>query len=347
MSNQSSSTPPQASDDSQEHAERARKQRTYRFQVLRFVGLVILILLVFWGGSYFIAYTSDAYIDANVVSVAPEVTGRVDHVYVKDNQQVKKGDLLFSLDPAEFQIKVDSAQGAVDSKRAQLNVDRTNVESAQAELSSDQASLKLANRQLARAQTLVRQGAYARQQLDQQSATQQEAAGSVTSAQAAVNKARATLELDQTDLETAQSDLHHAQWELSRTRLYASQDGTITHLTLEKGDTASANTGVMAVVSHANWRVMANYKEYFVRHLAPGDTAWVWVDSYPWHLYKVKVQGVSHAISRSENAEGLVPYIDPTVDWIRLSRRIPVRFTFVDLPPQVLAGSDVRVFAFY
>ncbi|MGJ8515473.1 HlyD family secretion protein [Carnimonas bestiolae] len=352
MSTESKQTPHVQSASKQQDANDAAQQqaataRSYRFQVIRFITIVVVFLLLLWGGSYFIAYTSDAYVDANVVEVAPEVTGKVDHVYVKDNQQVKRGDLLFTLDADEYRLQVESAKGALESARAQVEVDKASIESARSHQRSDQAELTLSNHNLARAQDLWQRGAFATQQLDQQRAAQQQAAAAASSSAADLHEAEGTLKLHQAQLTSAQASLGRAQWRLSRTRLYASQDGVVTHMTLEEGDTAEAHDGVMAVVSQDNWRVMANYKEYFVRHFSPGQVVWVWVDADPWHLYKARVQGVSQAISRQRHPDKLVPYVDPSVDWIRLSRRIPVRLTFDKLPPQTVAGSDARVVAFY
>lgn len=347
----------QASQDQKSTSEQqaatdaAREQtaiaRSYRFQVIRFITIIVVFLLLLWGGSYFIAYTSDAYVDANVVEVAPEVTGKVDHVYVQDNQQVKRGDLLFTLDDSEYRLQVESAKGALESARAQVAVDKAAIESARSHHTSDQAELTLANHNLTRAQNLWQRGAYATQQLDQQRAVQQQSAAAASSSRADLGEAEGTLKLHQAQLTSAQASLGRAQWRLSRTRLYAAQDGIITHMTLEEGDTAESHDSVMAEVSQGNWRVMANYKEYFVRHFSPGQTVWVWVDADPWHFYKAHVQGISHAISRERHREKLVPYVDPSVDWIRLSRRIPIRLTFDQLPPHAVAGSDARVVAFY
>jgi multidrug efflux system membrane fusion protein len=94
---------------------------------------------------------------------------------------------------------------------------------------------------------------------------------------------------------------------------------------------------------------MANYKEYYLRHLHPGQIAWVWLDSHPWHLYRARIQGIAHGISRERVGDKLVPFVSPTVNWIRLERRIPVRFTLIDSPgtDQLLMGADARVLVIY
>ena len=75
----------------------------------------------------------------------------------------------------------------------------------------------------------------------------------------------------------------------------------------------------------------------------------MWLDSNPWHLYRARVQGIAHAIRRDHGASTLVPYVSPTVDWIRLNRRIPVRLQLIDPPPpqDLYAGADARVLTLY
>jgi multidrug efflux system membrane fusion protein len=126
-------------------------------------------------------------------------------------------------------------------------------------------------------------------------------------------------------------------------------DGYVTHLTVQRGDMVSPSQPAVAIVDGDTWHIIANYKEYYLRHLHPGHTAWIWLDSHPWHLYRARIQGLAHGISRQQGAEALVPYVSPTVNWIRLERRIPVRFVLLDSPggDQLFMGADARVLVFY
>ena len=129
----------------------------------------------------------------------------------------------------------------------------------------------------------------------------------------------------------------------------ASVDGQITNLRLARGDYVSPTQPALAIVDANAWRVIANYKEYYIRHLPPRRQVRVWLDTNPWHLYRARVQGIAHAISRDQEASTLVPYVSPTVDWIRLDRRIPVRVQLINPPPpqNLFMGSDAWVFAIY
>jgi multidrug efflux system membrane fusion protein len=126
-------------------------------------------------------------------------------------------------------------------------------------------------------------------------------------------------------------------------------DGPAANLTVRRGDMALAHQPLLGIVDAHAWRVEANYKESYLRHLEPGHRAWIWLDARPWHLYRAHIQSLSHAISREQQARALLPYVSPTVDWIRLQRRIPVRFELDEPPPQaaLFMGSDARVLVFY
>src|ERR1700753_1870666 len=112
---------------------------------------------------------------------------------------------------------------------------------------------------------------------------------------------------------------------------------------------ATTDKPVVGIVVAYSWRIVANYKEYYLRHLVPGGLAWIWLDSDPWHLYRARIQGIAHGISRQPGSQGLVPYVSPSVNWIRLERRIPVRFTLLDSPggDQLFMGADARVLVIY
>ncbi len=120
------------------------------------------------------------------------------------------------------------------------------------------------------------------------------------------------------------AEIAYLQWQLDQTKLLAPTDGTITNLTLRVGDQAVANQPLIGLVDAHAWRILANYKESVIRHMQVGHTAWVWLDAYPWHIHRALIQGIARGISRRQTPNTLLPYVEPTTDWIRLERRFPV-----------------------
>jgi multidrug efflux system membrane fusion protein len=114
------------------------------------------------------------------------------------------------------------------------------------------------------------------------------------------------------------------------------------------GDTAQSGTALIGIVDGAAWRIVANYKQSYIRRMHPGDTAWVWLDTHPWRFYRARIQGIARGISREPAADKLLPYVAPTTDWIRLTRRFPVTLTLVDPPTDLTLymGADARTLIF-
>ena len=105
---------------------------------------------------------------------------------------------------------------------------------------------------------------------------------------------------------------------------------------------------MIGIVDADAWRIMANYKQYYVRSFQVGEEAWVWLDSAPWHLYRAKITGIARGFSRDAQEPMLLPYVAPTTDWIRLQRRIPVTIVLEEKPPDgmLYMGADARTVIF-
>jgi multidrug resistance efflux pump len=326
----------------------ARRTSRRRRAVLLLVAAALVVSL-WWGSGYVVAYTDDAYIDSDVVQVTPQVAGPIEAVLVSDNQWINRGSILFTIDPTPFTLQLQQAIANEEQARAQLPVDKAAIESlrAQKEAADEAAHLAIIN--LNRVTLLTRDGFASRQMYDNTFTAQQQSVAQQHNAEATLEKEEQTLQLHQAAVATAHAARLYAEWQLSQTEVTASVDGQITNLTLARGDYVSPTQPALAIVDANAWRVIANYKEYYLRHLPPGRQVWVWLDSNPWHLYRARVQGIAHAIRRDHDASTLVPYVSPTVDWIRLNRRIPVRLELIDPPsPQSLfKGADARVFAPY
>jgi membrane fusion protein, multidrug efflux system len=164
-----------------------------------------------------------------------------------------------------------------------------------------------------------------------------------------VAQAEASLHLHERAVATAQTALDMAEWRLERTEIRSPVDGPVSNLTVRVGKMAVAYQAILTIVDAHAWRVQANYKERFLHHLHPGMTAWVWLDAFPGHWYRARIEGMSHVISRAEMDAGLVPYVAPTVNWIRVTRRLPVRIELQDPPSNMhlFMGSDARTIVFY
>lgn len=315
----------------------------------RRVGIAAAILLAAFVAyeviTSYLAYTGDAYVQSDLVSVAPQVTGRIIAVHVADNQDVKEGDLLASIDPVPFQLTADQHRAEVAEAGAQIASDRNRIASAQAALAAAVSAANFAQETQTRLATLAKSQDVSRAALDQADDALRRANAARDAAQDAVALAQSTLAMHEATRTRATSGLALAEWQLARTKLIAPASGTVTSLTLRSGDTAQANAPLIGIVDARAWRIVGNYKESYIRQFKIGDTAYVSLDSSPWTLRRARVASIARGISREPAPERLLRYVAPTTDWIRLQRRFPVTLTLVDPSAdlKLYMGADARV----
>ncbi len=320
-----------------------------RLRRLITVGGTLLLLFILWETfTYFVAYTDDAYVRSDLVAVAPEVTGRIIAVHVIDNQTIKKGDKLVSIDPVPFQLDVNQRQAQIDEAASLLKVAQEQLSTAQEALVAATSTHTYAVEQQARFAVLAAENNAPRAELDRYNDELRRATAEMSISEVAIAKAQTSINAHQAALAVAKAEMATAQWRLSRTDIVSPVNGTITNLTTRPGDTATVNIPMIGIVDADAWRIMANYKQYYVRSFEVGGEAWVWLDSAPWHFHRAKITGIARGFSRDPQAPMLLPYVAPTTDWIRLQRRIPVTIVLVDPPPdaKLYMGADARTVIF-
>jgi multidrug efflux system membrane fusion protein len=316
--------------------------------VLLVLGGLLAAVLLYEGITCVVAYTDVSYVRSDLVAVAPQVTGQIVAVHVSDNQQVKQGDRLIGIDPVPFQLTVAERQSECERSEAQLAVDRDDLSAAQDAYTGAAADANFARETRQRTVSLARTSDATQAQLDRANDALARTETVAASRQADIARARALLAVHEAALAAARAALATAQWQLARTEIVAPVDGTINNLNLQPGDMARANEALIGIVDANAWRIIANYKQSYLPLFRIGGTAWVWLDSHPWHFHRARIAGIARGISRSENAAALLPYVAPTTDWIRLQHRFPVTLTLVDPPPDLTLymGADARTVIF-
>lgn len=243
-------------------------------------------------------WTRDGQVQADVVLVAPRVSGPVLHVAVVDNQAVKAGDLLFTLDPSTYQAALREAEAALDVARAR--------EAEQAAVTDRLNALERIERQAVTAENRQK-------------------------AQAALAGARAARQQAEAEVETA-------RLRLGFTEVRASVDGYVTNVSLQPGAQAVADTPLFALIDAASFRVTGFFRETLIRRIAVGSRAEVTLMAYPDRPLSGVVESLDWGISRSNGTPGedLLPDVQPTFDWIRLAQRVPVNIRLSDVPDDVI-----------
>lgn len=287
------------------------------------IGIVIaVILLVATGIAIFEAMhfqsTEDAYIENHTVQVAPKVAGQIVAVYIKDNQAVKAGDLVAQIDDADYKVKLEQAEANYQSALKSQNI-------AKANLSAVESEIALAKKDVDRYTKLYETGSVSKQTLDN-AVTKYE---SVKARQE--NAEQAILTKDQVnvadaDIKALKAIRDQAQLNLSYTKIYAPQDGTVSSKRVEKGAYVQVGSPLFVIVPNEVW-VVANFKENQLEKMRPGQTVEIKVDTYPKHKFKGKVDSIQRA---SGAKASLFPPENAVGSFVKIVQRIPVKIVFTE-----------------
>jgi membrane fusion protein (multidrug efflux system) len=281
--------------------------------------------------------TRDAYVGADVVDIAAQVSGPIVNLPIRDNQHVSAGDLLFEIDPAPFQLDVENASANValtdQSVRAQADV----VSEAQANIAGAEAAHRLALSDRDRIAPLAADGAVPQEQLDQADAQAQETLASLEATRAAYAQARdqlGALGADNPEVRAAVAAYDQALLNLSYTRVTAPAGGWITNLQLREGTYVAAGNPVITLVEDDTWHVWAYMREDVIDRIRVGHPVTFELPAYPDRQFKGRVEGIAWGIMQENLAgAGEIPDVSQTVDWVRLAQRFPVRVRVLDPDP--------------
>ncbi len=268
--------------------------------------------------------TENAYINADVVNVASLVSGRVTAVYVRDNQQVHKGDALFDVDPKPFVIALERAQADLALARQAARQDGAEVTAARAQV--DQAEGDLANVRTiyARDKELVGQNFLSQQALDDAKTRMQTLQASLDHAKAKLSKALSAPEKteERGDVLKAQAAIDQARLDLEHTHITATNDGQISNLSLTAGSLVNAGAPLFALIADNSFHIDANFKETELGGIHPGQPVDIKVDMYPDQRFQGAVESLSGGTG---TAFSLLPPQNATGNWVKIAQRVPVR----------------------
>ena len=284
--------------------------------------------------------TDDAYVDADVVGIVAQVAGPIVNLPIVDNQAIRAGDLLFEIDPRPFAIAVEKARAELEKTGQNVSALADQVASAEARVQEAKASLRLAETQWKRIEPLAKLGAVPFQDRDKAQAGLDDARGGLADAQAQLTKAQHELGAsgeDNADVRTALAQLEYAELQLSYTRVVAPVNGYVTDLTLSPGSYATVGSPMLSLVNTDSWRVVAYMKETQLREIRPGQPTRVYLPAYSGVRFDGLVQGIGWGVEQQDSEGELgpdgVPSVSPTVDWVRMAQRFPVRITLVEPDP--------------
>ncbi len=310
--------------------------------VIAMLGAIAAGLLLYWRHEERYPSTKDAYIGANIIYVAAQVTGQVSGLSVVENQKVNAGDLLFEIDATQFSASVDQAQADLDSARQQAQSYSTQIAAAEASVKSAQSAFDTAQKNFERSKALFASGDVAQVSLDQATTDAAQASARLTTSQSSLLALRSGLAAKKDDVLAAQAQLEIAKANLNWTKVYAAADGWIANLTLRPGSAVSANAPQFSIIESSDWWVDANFKETALPRIRSGQPVTVRVDMLPGMSLTGKVASIGRG---SGDTFSLLPTENSSGNWVKVTRRFPVRIALdpTDAPLRVGGSSKVTV----
>lgn len=267
------------------------------FTLLVFAGAVLLVTTL-WRHYMDEPWTRDGRVRAEVVNIAPDVAGLVVEIAVKDNQYVKKGDVLLRIDPEHYQHALNQAKALVAARKAELQIREDDAKR--------------------------------RRDMD----------ALVVSREDRINSNH-RVDMAIASYHEAQAALATAKLNLKRTEVRAPVNGYITNLNVFKGDFAQRGESVMALIDEDSYYIYAYVEETRLPMIRVGDRADLRLMSG--ERMVGHVESIARGIFDRDNPDSneLTIDVNPTFNWVRLARRIPVRIHLDEVPKGVLLAAGL------
>ena len=319
-------------------------------------GIAAIILLVaigfgvhYWRLSQLYVSTDNAYVNADRIEIAAQVSGPVTRIWIQDQQAVKRGDLLLEIDPQPYRLAVDAAEAQLELSYQSSSQDRAAVAAARAMVAQRSAELNNAQSTEQRAMELTKQKLISKQSAETAATDAQTAAAAVNAAQANLEQATSALDkagAQNAAVRAAAAKLAQANLDLAHTRVTSPANGLIANFEVRPGSMVQSGVPIFTVIGDTEFWVDANFKETELRRILKGQKATIVVDMYKDHEFQGVVQSLSGGAGQ---AFSLLPAQNATGNWVKVTQRVPVRVRLLDpvasLPLRIGTTATVHIVA--
>ncbi len=296
--------------------------------------LIAVSLLWYFAADRLTPHTTQARVQAFVVPVAAEVSGKVLAVHVRNNDAVAAGQPLFDIDPIQYRIALQRSRSDYESVQRSVNASAATVEAARASLQAAQANHVKADKDATRQESLYAEdpGAISVRRLEVAQATRIQARSQEKAAEADLRKAQEAAGEsgdNNAQLRSAGSAIEKAELDLARTKVVAPGRGVVTDLRTDVGHFAQAGAAAMTLIANHDLWINADLTENNLGNIDPGDEVAIILDVLPGEVLKGRVRSVGGGVSSGQQAPaGTLPTIQNSRDWLRQAQRFPVAIEF-------------------
>ncbi len=277
-------------------------------------------------------WTDQARIQTYVVPIVPQVSGNVVSINVEKDQIVESGDILFKIDPSDYQLALETAEAALELAGQEIGASTASVATAQAKLVEAKINLEYVITQSKRVFELEKTKILPVSDGDKARAAIKKAKTQVESARAELEKSKKQLGQkgkDNPKIRSAIAALKKAQIDLSRTTVVAPAKGGITNLVANEGQYASVGAPLMTFIDFESIWISANFRENSIANIKRGDSVDLALDVAPGRIFKGTVSSVGFAVdSPSQGQAGKLLNVKGKSGWLRESQRFPVMIKF-------------------
>lgn len=307
------------------------------------VAIAALVAVTLWKRYMYSPWTRDARVRADVVRIAPDVSGLVTSVPVRDNQSVNKGDVLFVIDQARFRYAVEQAEANLAAAKAAARAAGASSDAALAAVAARRADFEMRETESRRRQA-IRGNVISEEMRSDALATAHSAQATLRQAQATHEQTSAGREQALAAVQQAAVALDQARLNLDRTEVRAPADGYVTNLEIHPGDYAMAGTPRLALVDRHSFWIYGYFEETKLPQVHVGDAVDIRLMAGGAQL-QGRVESIARGIGDVDNPTGanLLANVAPTFSWVRLAQRVPVRIAIdaEHLPPGVTLAAGM------
>jgi multidrug efflux system membrane fusion protein len=296
-------------------------------------GILVLAALLLGWYIYRLYYanprTDNAYVKANTASIAAHVSGQIVRLSIKDNQRVRKGDMLFAVDPRPYKLALDTARTKLKLTEIEIRTLQDTINAADAELAGRRIDLTNSKQYLDRIVPLRERDFITENDVVEARNKFKAAQAGVAAASSEFHKAQDALGVvDDVNQRrrAAEEEIEDAQLNYDYCFVRAPFNGYVTNLNISEGQYANIGQPVLTLVDDRDWYVLAYFREDLLDHIQPGMRADVSLLSYPGRRFQGEVQGIGWGLFQQNGSTvaGL-PDVEETLNWVRLNQRFPVR----------------------